>query len=103
MQQDNPVDNPVDNYLAAIFTMMLPGLGQMLQKRIILGLFFSVMVGGGYLLNGWFGLGVHVICILDSAFYGKEVFTTQNAGKKGVMFVGLALLLVYTCLRTALF
>lgn len=103
--QENPVDGHVDNYLAAIFTMMLPGLGQMLERRIITGLIWAVVVGGGYLLNGWLGMVVHVLCILDAAFYGqvRALFNNAGWGKKIVMLAGLVALLIYTCMRTALF
>ena len=101
----NPVDKPIDNSLAAIFTMMLPGLGQMLQGKIIPGIVWSVMVGGGYLVSGWVGLAFHVCCILDAALLGgiSGVFTRSGWVKKVIMFVGLTALIIYTCLRTALF
>jgi len=103
--QENPVDGHVDDSIAAIFTMMLPGLGQMLKRRIMPGLIWSVAVGGGYLLNGWIGLFLHVLCILDVAFGEglKSLFKTASWGKRCTLFVGLAVLLVYTCYRTALF
>lgn len=103
--EKNPVDGHVDNSLAAIFTMMLPGLGQMLKNRIIPGIIWSVAVGGGYLINGWLGLAVHVICILDAAFDGNlaNLIRPDSLAKKCLMLFGLAVLLVYTCLRTALF
>ena len=103
--QKNPVDGYIDNSLAAIFTMMLPGLGQMLKERIIPGIIWALLVGGGYLLNGWLGLMFHVLCILDAAFSGglTHLFTTTSVPKKCSLFLGLSALLVYTCLRTALF
>lgn len=101
----NPVDNKVDNSIACVFTMMLPGLGQMLKNQIISGVIWSVVVGGGYLINGWFGLVVHVLCILDAAFTneGKSLMPKGRWIQKTVMFSGLSLLIIYTCLRTALF
>ena len=101
----NPVDTDVDNWLAAVFSMMLPGLGQMLKRRIIPGIVWSVVVGGGYLVNGWLGMGVHVLCILEAAFLGQvlETFSAGSALRKGFMLTGLSALIVYTCLRTALF
>ncbi len=103
--EKNPVDNPVDNSLAAIFTMMLPGLGQMLQGKIIPGIVWSVLVGGGYLVNGWLGLFFHVTCILDAALLGglSSIFNRTNWLKKCFLFAGLTGLIIYTCLRTALF
>lgn len=101
----NPVDAKVDNSIACIFTMMLPGLGQMLKNQIIPGIIFSVVVGGGYLINGWLGLSLHLICILDAAFSSqtKSVEIPTNWTRRLLMFAGLGCLLVYTCLRTALF
>lgn len=101
----NPVDAKVDNSIACIFTMMLPGLGQMLKNQVIAGIIFSVVVGGGYLINGWLGLGLHLICILDAAFSSqtKSVKHPANWTRRLLMFTGLGCLLVYTCLRTALF
>lgn len=100
----NPVDGYMDNTLAAIFTMMLPGLGQMLKGAVISGLCWAVAVGSCYLLNGWLGLLVHVLCILNAAFGGASfLLEKKNWLRKTVLFSGLILLLTYTCLRTALF
>lgn len=101
----NPVDGKVDNSIACIFTMMLPGLGQMLKNQVIPGLIWSALVGGGYLINGWIGLALHVLCILDAAIFktGESNEIKTSWIRKMVMFSGLSLLLIYTCLRTALF
>lgn len=103
--QQNPVDGHVDDSIAAIFTMMLPGLGQMLKRRIMPGLIWSVAVGGGYLLNGWVGLTLHVLCILDVAVGSglRSVVKTASVAKRCSLFIGLVVLLIYTCYRTALF
>lgn len=103
--ESNPVDKPIDNSLAAIFTMMLPGLGQMLQGKIIPGIIWSVLVGGGYLVSGWIGLAFHVTCILDAALMGglSSVITRTGWFRKCILFAGLTALIIYTCLRTALF
>lgn len=105
MEQQNPVDGHVDNSIAAIFTFMLPGLGQMLKRRIIPGVFWAVAVGGGYLINGWLGLALHIICILDVAF-GEGLadgFNKSGWLKRCSLLMGLTALVIYTCLRTALF
>ena len=103
--EKNPVNGYIDNTLAAIFTMMLPGLGQMLKERIIPGLIWAVLVGGGYLVSGWIGLALHVLCILDAAFSGglSTLLKTTSWKKKCSLILGLSVLLIYTCLRTALF
>lgn len=103
--EKNPVDGYMDNSLAAVFTMMLPGLGQMLKNQIIPGLVWAVLVGGGYLVNGWVGLALHVLCILDAAL-GRGLETILSTGsplKKVALGVSLFALITYTCLRTALF
>lgn len=101
----NPVDSKVDNSIACIFTMMLPGLGQMLKNQVIPGLIWAALVGGGYLIHGWAGLVLHVLCIVDAALYNAGSNSLMSSGwlRKGLMFSGLSLLLIYTCLRTALF
>lgn len=101
----NPVDGYMDNTLAAIFTMMLPGLGQLLKSKAIPGIIWAIVVGSGYILNGWVGLFFHVLCILDAAFEGSVIALLRPTGwmKKGTLLLGLVLLLIYTCLRTALF
>lgn len=101
----NPVDGYMDNTLAAIFTMMLPGLGQMLKEKPIPGIAWAVIVGSSYILNGWVGLFFHVLCILDAAFGGAVVSLVKPTDwkRKGILLGGLILLLIYTCLRTALF
>lgn len=101
----NPVDGKVDNSIACIFTMMLPGLGQLLKNEIIPGIIWALVVGGGYLINGYLGLAFHVLCILDAALLTNknEWFKSMSMLKKFAMFSGLSLLVLYTCLRTALF
>lgn len=94
-----------DNIIAAVFTMMLPGLGQMIKERAIPGIVWAVAVGGGYLLNGWVGLTFHILCILDAAFSEgfSSLFNRTEWLKKSLLLFGLSALLVYTVLRTALF
>ena len=103
--EKNPVDGYMDNGLAAAFTMMLPGLGQMLKGQGIPGLCWAAIVGGSYLLNGWLGLAFHVLCILDAAFGGgiHKLIGQQGLLKKSAMLMSLTALIIYTCLRTALF
>lgn len=68
----NPVDFRPDNYLAAIWSMMLPGLGQMMKGQIIPGIFWALVVGFGYFSFFWPGLALHACCILDAAFNKGE-------------------------------
>lgn len=65
---DNPVNNEVDNSIAALWSMMLPGLGQLLKGQVMPGIFWALAVGCSYFAYFWPGLLVHSLCILDAAF-----------------------------------
>jgi hypothetical protein len=69
---ENPAIKPVDNVFAAIMTMMLPGLGQLLKGQIMPGIFWALAVGFGYFAFFWPGLIIHGLCILDAAFSKGE-------------------------------
>lgn len=101
----NPADMKIDNSLAAVFTMMLPGLGQMLKGQGIPGLFWAAMVGGSYLVNEWLGLSFHIMCILDAALSGGEGRVQVKDGliRKMAMISGVGGLVFYTCYRSSLF
>ena len=59
--------------LTAVWSMMLPGLGQMLKGQIMAGIIWSVLVAAGYYAFFWPGLALHALCILDAAFNrGRE-------------------------------
>lgn len=92
----NPVDHKIDNSIAAILSMMIPGLGQMLKEQYIIGIVWPFIIGGGYLINTWIGLPIHVLCILDAGITGVK-------NRSYALYVGVVLLLAYTCLRTDLF
>lgn len=93
---NNPVEHKIDNSIAAILSMMIPGLGQMLKGQYILGIVWPFIIGGGYLINTWIGLPIHVLCIMDAGITG-------SGRKSYALYLGIILLLVYTCLRTDLF
>ena len=63
---ENPVNHPVDNSIAAIWSMMLPGLGQLMKGQIMPGIFWAMAVGFGYFAFFWPGLILHALCILDA-------------------------------------
>lgn len=63
-----PIDYKTPNALAAIWSMMLPGLGQMMKGQILPGIFWAALVAGGYYAFFWPGLIFHTLCILDAAF-----------------------------------
>lgn len=79
---ENPAIKPVGNSFAAIMTMMLPGLGQMLKGQIMPGIFWALGVGFGYFSFFWPGLIFHTFCILDAALSrtneeGKNTLTNK--------------------------
>lgn len=62
------------NVIAALVNVIVPGLGQLLQGRLISAIFFFVVVYGGYAL--WFlvipaivAALVHLWAILDAALW----------------------------------
>ncbi|BBN80269.1 hypothetical protein PA25_02540 [Pseudoalteromonas sp. A25] len=62
------------NVIAAICNIFFPGLGQLVQGRILAALIFAIVVVGGYAL--WFlvvppviGAVVHLWSIIDAAKY----------------------------------
>ncbi len=65
------------NVLAAICNVFFPGLGQLVQGRILPALMFAIIVVGGYAL--WFlilpaivGGIAHLWAIIDAAKYRSE-------------------------------
>ena len=56
------------NVIAAVCSFFLPGLGQLVQGRILAALFFFVLTGILWLvtftLGGWIG---HVLACIDAA------------------------------------
>jgi len=58
------------NVIAAVCSFFIPGLGQLVQGRILAALFFFVLTGILWLvtftLGGWIG---HVLACIDAAIY----------------------------------
>lgn len=57
------------NALAAIVNLFIPGVGQLIQGRIIAGLFFLLAVPFGYLLFVIPGIIMHIWCVVNAANY----------------------------------
>jgi TM2 domain-containing membrane protein YozV len=97
----NPIEYNTPNSLAAIWSMMLPGLGQMMKGRIMPGIFWAIFVSAGYFSYFWPGLTLHALCILDAAFYkGNGSFIELNTWPQRLGFLALlAFLLVYIAIR----
>jgi TM2 domain-containing membrane protein YozV len=97
----NPINHKVDNSIAALWSMMLPGLGQLMKGQVMPGIFWAVFVGFGYFSFFWPGLLFHAACILDAAFNkGENTWIGVNTWPKRIVFVSLVLaLLVYIVVR----
>jgi TM2 domain-containing membrane protein YozV len=97
---ENPVNNKVDNSIAAIWSMMLPGLGQLLKGHIMSGLIWAIAVGISYFAFFWPGLLVHALCILDAAFNKGENSWFADTLLKKISFIALVMsLLTYIVIR----
>lgn len=97
----NPVDNKVDNSIAAIWSMMLPGLGQLLKGQVMPGIFWALFVGAGYFMYFWPGLILHLICVLDAAFNKGEnsILSMDKLYKKVLFILMIIFLLTYLVIR----
>ena len=89
----NPVDYETPNSLAAIWSMMLPGLGQLMKGQIMPGLFWAFLTAGGYYSFFWPGITIHVLCVLDAAL-NKGIKTTWKQ-----FLIIVPLLLMYIIYR----
>ena len=98
---ENPVNHKVDNSIAAIWSMMLPGLGQLMKGQIMPGIFWALGVGFGYFSFFWPGLILHAVCILDAAFHkGENSWIGFDTLPKKLLFLTLiAALLTYIVIR----
>lgn len=98
---DNPVNNKVDNSIAALWSMMLPGLGQLMKGHIMPGIFWALATGFGYFSYFWPGLIIHTFCILDAAFNkGENSWIGFDTWPKRFAFLGvIAFLLIYIVYR----
>jgi hypothetical protein len=98
---ENPVNLKVDNSIAAIWSMMLPGLGQLMKGQVMPGIFWALGVGFGYFSFFWPGLIIHGLCILDAAFNkGENSWSGLDSVTKKFAFSALILaLLTYIVIR----
>ena len=101
MDSNNPIEYKIPNNLAAMWSMMLPGLGQLLKGQAMPGIFWAIAVGGGYFSYMWPGLIFHALCILDAGFSeGKDSFFKLNTWQKKLGFLAtIAGLLTYIWIR----
>lgn len=104
MDAKNPVDYQTSNSLASIWSMMLPGLGQLMKGRIMAGLIWAFLVASGYFSFFWPGIIIHAACILDAAFYkGEGSLMELKSWPQRFGFIGIVSgLLVYIIARNGI-
>ena len=97
----NPIDYKTPNSLAAIWSMMLPGLGQMMKNQFMPGIFWAICTAGGYYAFFWPGITIHTLCILDAAFYKGEgsFFKFETWKERGLFLLLITGLLGYIYFR----
>lgn len=101
MINNNPVDYKVPNSIAAIWTMMLPGLGQLMKGQVMSGVFWAIATSSGYYAYFWPGLTIHILCILDAAFNkGGNSWLDLSTWPKRIGVIAVAAgLIAYTVYR----
>ena len=96
METNNPVDTKIPNSLAAVWTMMLPGLGQMMKGQVMPGVIWAIGTAGGYYAFFWPGLVIHTLCILDAAFNkGAESWLSLETWPKRIGFLAMVGALIF--------
>jgi TM2 domain-containing membrane protein YozV len=61
------------NVIAALASFFIPGLGQLLQGRVLKALFMFVLAGGVWVISfGTLGWIVHVWSVIDAAVYRRK-------------------------------
>ncbi|MDQ3820715.1 MAG: hypothetical protein M3362_23940 [Acidobacteriota bacterium] len=62
-----------DPFIAGLLSLLLPGLGQIYNGRIIIGLMWLVVWGGGWLWTaGTLGWIVHIISAYCAYSYARD-------------------------------
>jgi len=66
---NGPGPGSAGNVLAALCSFFIPGLGQLLQGRIMMALIYFVLAG----ILWWFFLGwiIHLVSVIDAALYRR--------------------------------
>ncbi len=61
------------NVIAALASFFIPGLGQLLQGRVLKAAFMFVLAGGVWLITlGTFGWIIHLWSVIDAAVYRRK-------------------------------
>ena len=62
------------NVIAALASFFIPGLGQMLQGRVVAAIFYFVLTGLLWIvLLGWLG---HIVACIDAAVWKGKISTS---------------------------
>ena len=61
------------NVIAALASFFVPGLGQLLQGRLMRALFMFVLAGGVWVISfGTLGWIIHLWSVIDAAVYRRN-------------------------------
>ena len=61
------------NVIAALASFFVPGLGQLIQGRLMKALFMFVLAGGVWIISfGTLGWIVHLWSVIDAAVYRRN-------------------------------
>ncbi len=70
MHQSAPAPGSAGNVIAALASLVLPGLGQLAQGRVLSALLQLVFSGVLWLISfGWLGWLGHILAALDAALW----------------------------------
>jgi TM2 domain-containing membrane protein YozV len=62
------------NVIAALASFFLPGLGQLLQGRVLAAIFYFILSGVIWVVTlGFLGVLGHIIACLDAAVYQNRI------------------------------
>jgi hypothetical protein len=81
MQESTPGPGSGGNLIAALASLVLPGLGQLAQGRILSALLQLVFSGVLWLISfGWLGWLGHLLAALDAALWRGPGETYRRGG-----------------------
>jgi len=67
MEVNMPGQGGISNVLAAVCSFIIPGLGQLLQKRLLIAVVMFVLAGAlWFFFLGW---AIHIWSVIDAAIY----------------------------------
>jgi len=65
------------NVIAALASFFIPGLGQLLQGRVLAAIFFFLLSGVVWVVTfGVLGVLGHIVACLDAAIYKSRISTS---------------------------